>query len=182
MNFLQNRMIAAVIMVLLIVVGMVAGTTRTLRDMRSDAQQVFYSGETGDGLGIQRDLDERVDLSYNLLTIAKKYMSETDWEIKAVEDARKGLEESYTPSEKYAANKKLTEAVTELYNVLGEKELSESDERYRQRLHTDMNSRNDTIANDPYNKIATEFNEKLEAFPAKYFAQLTSVDKIDLYR
>ena len=60
-----------------------------------------------------------------------------------------------------------------LYQALGDEMLSGNDEKYRERLYADFNSRNDTISHDPYYKYAADYNEILMHFPANVIAGLT---------
>ena len=63
--------------------------------------------------------------------------------------------------------------MTELYRTLDDASLSEKDEKYRQRLYADFNSRNDTISHDPYYSYAADYNKLLTQFPANVIAALT---------
>ena len=73
----------------------------------------------------------------------------------------------------FAANSGMDAAMAALYQALDEKILSANDEKYRQRLYADFNSRNDTISHDPYYKYAADYNEILMHFPANIIAGLT---------
>ena len=54
-------------------------------------------------------------------------------------------------------------------------ELSEQDEKYRQKLYADFNSRGDTISHDPYNQYAEEYMQTLKGFPASLIAAVMPV-------
>ena len=109
-------------------------------------------------------------------TVAKKYPAANDIEA-ACEGAATAIN-AYTQaagdiSALFAANTQMETAMTELYRTLDDTSLSEKDEKYRQRLYTDFNSRNDTISHDPYYSYAADYNKLLAQFPANVIAALT---------
>lgn len=180
MAFFKNRKVAAILMVVLILGSALGGAKRSLEKLRQEAEQVFYQGADGDGLGIQNDLDERAKLAYNLVTVAKRCLPEDRQEITQTLAARDALLYAKDIHEKYRANLELTEATEALYQAM--EGLSADDEKFRIRLHTDLQSRNDTISHDPYNRTAEEFNRKLDAFPANLLGGLTGVKDAPLFR
>ena len=73
-------------------------------------------------------------------------------------------------------------AMEALYRELGEKNLSDKDESYRQRLYTEFNSRGDTISHDPYYSYAADYNRILQKFPANLIAALTPIQAAPVSR
>ena len=60
--------------------------------------------------------------------------------------------------------------------------LSERDAVYVRGFRTDLAARADTIARDPYNQQAENFNEKvLGAFPANLLSRITFVRKAQVF-
>ena len=182
MKLLKRRSVAALIMVLMILGGTLYGGHRSLMKLRDEAEAVFYNGVDGDGLGIQNDLNERVDLAYNMVTVAKRYLPEDNEAVQKVLTARDALAAAEDPEGKNAANRQLTEACIELYEALAGKSLTEKDEEYRQQIYQDLSSRNDTISHDGYNQVAENFNKTLQRFPANILGSLTGVEKLELFR
>ena len=74
-----------------------------------------------------------------------------------------------------AANKNVETAMTFLYNEMEQIGLSAQDEKYRQSLYADFNSRGDTISHDPYNQYAEKYMEMLDGFPASLIAAVMPV-------
>jgi hypothetical protein len=109
-------------------------------------------------------------------------MDESDPAIQAILDARNTLSDAENPSDKYDANQRLTEAYTDLSEKLQTMNLSKADEKYRAGLVDELNSRNDTISHDGYNKKAEEYNKLLNAFPANILSRLTGVKPLALFR
>jgi len=136
-----------------------------LNNLKSAASDIFYNGVDGDGLGIQRELNHRVEYAFNLLTVAGRYIPDDD-AVRQTAAARDALINSAGVAEKSENNLRLTEAVTALYARLGQEKLSDQDARYRENLYTEIKARNNIISNDGYNKEARAFNQKLDVFPA----------------
>ena len=179
MKLLENKAICLVLMVVLIAAGTWIGGYKGLSGLYSDAENVFFTGEDGDGICIANDLSERAIAAANLVTIASNYsgvkeaaaaVSEASAELSAELSATTRSGRIARLSEN---NRKLDTAMTALYDALGEEQLSANHEKYRQSLYADFNSRGDTISHDPYNKYAQGYNETLQGFPASLFASFT---------
>ena len=176
MKILENKGICMVLMLVLIVCGFLFGGYKGLAGQYRKAADVFFVGETGDGICIANDMGERANALTNLQTVAKKYPAAND--IEAACEGAAAAVNAYTQaagdiSALFAANTQMETAMTELYRVLDDASLSEKDEKYRQRLYTDFNSRNDTISHDPYYSYAADYNKLLAQFPANVIAALT---------
>jgi hypothetical protein len=182
MSLMENRKVAIPIMILMILVALIFGSQRSLSALRQEAATVFLMGEAGDGIGIQNDLNERTVIAYNLVTVGRKYLNESDAQLQNVLTAITALQEADSPSVKYQANQQLNQAATDLYNELKKLNLSKVDAPYPDRLFDNFNSRNSTISHDPYNQIAAGFNQKLEVFPASVLSKLVFVSRLELYQ
>lgn len=182
MKQLRNRRTAALIMVLTIVFSVFYGSYRSLRKESQQISRVFYQGVSGNGVGIASDLTARSDAAYNLATVAKRYLAETDTAVQAVLTARNALIEAGSIEEKYEANRVLTEATIELDMALRGTELEEKDENYRSMLMTELSSRNSTIQLDGYNQAAAEYNQMLQTFPASLFVKLYGFPEFPSFR
>ncbi len=157
---------AVIVMVAAIVFAVWLGAYLSFNRMYAQVEMVFTAGAQGDGLGISNDLNERVKLSYDLVTVAKRYLPANDGSIVQVLSARENLINAKNIPDKYRANVKLTEATASLYQAMGSVNLSDADKRYRTNLYNNLTSRNDTISHDPYNQKALAYNQQLQAFPA----------------
>ena len=183
MKLLENKIICVLIMLVLITGGFWLGGYKGLSGLYSDVESVFFTGEDGDGICIENDLTERVNAAENMVTIARKYNSGSD-EVKALSDAAaqmSSLSQNKNIAARMDENKKLATAMSALYREMADYSLSERDERYRQSLYADFNSRGDTISHDPYNSHAQEYNEVLSAFPANIMAAVTPVEEAVIF-
>ncbi|MDR1192611.1 MAG: LemA family protein [Peptococcaceae bacterium] len=181
MSIWQKRPVAVAAMVLMILVGALAGGHNSLNHLRAVAAAVFTNGAAGDGAGIDRDLRERGEAAYNMVVVARKYLPEDHGLIQATLAARQSLDEAATVRHKAAADKELAAAVADLYQALGAMSLSELDAPYPRRLYTDFQSRGDSISHDPYNFRASAFNEALDTFPASLLGGLTGIQPLELF-
>lgn len=177
---MEHKGMARTIMVLLMVIATLFGSHRSMTKLVHSATTVFYEGVDGDGLGIDHDLNERINLAFNLTTIARSYIG--DDEIDSVLQARQELVDAKTVEEKYKANVRLTETTTKLYQMLENHELSESHASYRKRIHADLQSRNATISHDGYNEAAREVNATLNGIPAKWLRMIVRIPDVPLFR
>ncbi len=179
---MRKRITALFLMVLMICTGVLIGSRRSLDKLREETDQVFFSGVLNDGYSIQSDLDKIIADSYNLYTVSKNYIGETDLLITGLLSARDELNKALTPSEKFKANEKLLEAVTSLYFKNREASaLTESHANLAAQFYTEILSRNSTIKNDGYNDAARKYNAVLKSFPASLIAPLAGVKPVELF-
>jgi len=179
-NLFYSRGIAWAITAAVIILSFLLGGGKSLGKLKTDATDIFYNGVSGDGLGIQRELEHRVDYAYNMVTIANRYIS-GDKAVTQLTDARDALINSNGIAQKSANNHKLTEAAAALYDRLGNEKLSEADARLRESVNADLKARNNIILNDGYNGKAREFNKALGVFPASVIKTLGIVTELPLF-
>lgn len=179
---MRKRIIALLLMIVMICMGILMGNRRSLDKLRDETEKKFVNGMSGDGYSIQNDLDKILADSYNLYTVAKNNLNETDLLMKKMLSAREQLAESITPSEKFAANERLLEAVTALYYKNKEAPgLTEAQAGLAAQFYTEIISRNSTIKNDGYNDAARKYNGILKEFPVSLIKPLTRVEPLELF-
>jgi len=179
--FLKKYKTATLISTVVIIASILLGTGRSLRALKAEVDAAFYNGVNADSLSIQNDLNERLDLSYSLTTLAGKYLSDSSRD--DVLAAREKLTNADGITDKYDANEELTDATQALISALQDVTLSEEDEKSLQRLDANLRSRNDTISHDGYNQLAEQFNtDVLGAFPANLIGRLAFVREAELFR
>ena len=179
---LKKHNFAVILSAAVIVLSVLLGTGRSLSALKAEVDTVFYEGVNRDSLSIQNDLNERLDLSYSLTTLANKYIA-GDSRIDNVLEARQKLTQAEDISLKYDANEALTDATQALSAALESAGLSELDAASLQRLTANLASRNDTISHDGYNQLAERFNtDVLNAFPAGLLRHVVFVSEAQLFR
>ena len=184
MKIFENKVISILLMVVLIAGGLFIGGMKGLNGLYSEVEDVFFLGVDRDGIGVANDMTERVTAAFNMVTIARKYEDKANDTYKeAVEWLRADaadleLAVSYGKgdiADAVAANKNVDTAMTFLYKEMEQVGLSAQDEKYRQSLYADFNSRGDTISHDPYNQYAEEYMKVLDGFPASLIAAVMPV-------
>ena len=183
MKILENRGICIGLMLVLVVCGFLLGGYKGLAGAYQKASDVFFLGEDGDGVCVAKDMAERAGARTKLKTVAQKNIAAEDAAARGAADAVN----QYNPAAGdvyalFAANTSMETAMEALYRELGEKNLSDKDESYRQRLYTEFNSRGDTISHDPYYSYAADYNRILQKFPANLIAALTPIQAAPISR
>lgn len=180
-ELLKNRKVAVGVTIAVVLLSTLLGSHRSLLAAAYPVERYFIEGE--DGYSIQRDLDTRVGLANNLMVVAGRYLSAEEAAMAELRDAITALEQAGSIKEKSAANQQLTAATEQVYLMLDDYPLSNSDESYRMQIRTDLASCNQTISHDAYNEMATAYNaEVLGRFPANVLKQLTGVPDLDTFK
>ena len=183
---LKRRGVAALIALAAMLHTLFASGGAKLSALRSEAENVFFSGEKGDGLSIYGDLNTRLDCAYNLGTIARRSGMEGRKELEAAMSAYdalvRALNEGAPKPSLAALNRDLTAAVETLYRAMEGQGLSDTDEDLAVRQYRNFLSANDTISHDSYNLHAAAFNQTLAAFPANVIALFAGISPLDYFR
>lgn len=181
-KFLKTRPGAVTVLILVIILSTIFSCHKSLTKKQSKIEAMFTTGSDGSGVGINSDLEKRVEYSRNLLKVAQKYQGfdqETSALTQACDDlvARKG-----GAAGAYSLNLALSDAAQDLYMAM-EGKLSEKDEEYRQSLYANILSRNDTISHEAakYNEKALDFNAILDTFPANILKYPSFVRDCELF-
>ena len=180
MDILQNRFVAAVLAVLIVVVSSVVGGGATLSALRAQTEAVFTLGEAG-GAGIQGDLNEIAAQAFNITVIAGRYLQPDYSGIVNVLEKRDALHRAATPRENHRAAEELLFATHVLRTTLDGLELSVQDQNLLASCVVEINSRLSLIANNPYNQSALHFNQTLERFPANLMGAAAGIRPLELY-
>ena len=141
-----------------------------LRERRMEVVQYFHNSRDYDELGIAHDLDVMVQVSHNLVTVARRYLPADDEYIFAVEAARGQLNITKNMRDVYQNSAALIECADALINRLEGMAVSEQDARYLRGFAADLRSSEVTISLSPYNAYVEAYNELLTGFPGGMIA------------
>ena len=180
-----NYKLAALILALAVLGSVFIGGGHSLSKKYTKVRETFFSGAEGDGLSIYSDIKERRDSGYNLLTISKRYLSQTSEEVKALSATIQSLEQAISGSsisDMYRANEELTGTAEALYRKLSEQALSESDKKLLEAQYANITGNALTISRDGFNAKAQEMNDTLSRFPTNVIAAVNGIHKLDLFR
>lgn len=175
----QSRGLALVVMLVVVFGAAVGGTGKSLAAKRAAAVAVFERGSRGDGLSIAGDLADIEEYAQNLAVIARRYLAEA--QVVPLLAAAEELREAKTVAAKYRANEALYQQVSEIYTLLCNGGLTETDAKYARERYQLIVSKRDTISHDAYNEAAEAFNQLLMAFPARLLASLAGLKPVELY-
>ena len=179
-ELLKNRNVAVGITVVIMILAAILGSGRSMDAAAYKVERYFIEGSGG--YSIQRDLDARTGLAKNLLVIAERNLYSGEEAVMELQEAITMMEKAETVKEKAAANQQLTAAAERMNLVLEECALSTSDDRYRRQIRTDLASYSQTISHDPYNEMATEYNEQvLGGFPANVLKLVNGADELETF-
>lgn len=185
MKILKSRQFAVCILCLSIVFCVIYGGYSSLKEINTTADLIFYYGEyldLYDGKSIESDLQGRLALSYNLVTIGGRYLPANSSEINNVKTACQNLESATTVSQKAAANRELTTSTNALLYTLSTMEMSDKDIGYAADIEIDLSSYNITIANSSYNAYVMSAHEEYSGFPAAIVSKLTGLNPPEYFR
>ncbi len=176
-KYKKHRRLSVAFLCAVCVFSLFFGTWRSVSAQRDKVEEVFY----GD-MGIDYDLKVRSEQAYNMVTVANKYLRSGHEAVEKVLDARMELDSAGTISEKYSANKYLTEATASLDELLSGLKLEDKDRNTLSAISAQLMSSNSTIGHNEYNSLARRFNTKIMgSFPAGILARLTGIKKLELF-
>ena len=184
MAFFKSHRGAMAVAVVVIALSVLFGFHRSATAARADVEAQFYTGVDGSGYSIANDLEDCLGITANLATVAGRYLDAGA--LTELEQGREALSASLDRgdiSDAHAAYRQLTGAADGVLLALEGCALTQQDADYVQGFRTDLAARADTIARDPYNQTAEEFNsKKLGVFPAVLLRQITFVREAETFR
>lgn len=175
MNFKENRLLAWILVVVVMIASVIISGNISLSSQRRKVMNSFY--ETMD-----KDLNTKSSYADNLSGIASRYIDRNSEYILNMDHARNLLAKATTPKEKYDVSLALTNAASSLYDILGTMELTATDDRLRRSNYADIIAVDDILKRSGFNEQVDEFNEQLERFPASLIASITNIDKAEYFR
>ncbi len=183
MNLLKKRPIAIMIMIVVILLSIVIGGSRSLLAERSRIIDYFYTDSDGDEYSIQHEL-EWIDAELNYLkTVALHHIKEDDPYLVRLNDARASLNAAKAIPEKYDAATELYSIVTALYEYLDPTafDMNSTDMSFRSTSYENISFAMKRIAENKYNDYAREFNNMLESGISALIARTVRIDPIPIY-
>lgn len=181
MRFRENRFLACLIALAVVVITIFASGGGKLGTQRAAAEELFYNGKNNSGQCIQSDINARLDAACNLLTVAGRYMQSNDERVVSLNQAVQTLQAAQGISALYQANQALDEPTKALYEALTALSLSELDQSLVQKQYGNFAGRADSIRRDSYNESARHYNQERDGMPASFIAALTGNEPLPLF-
>lgn len=178
-NFLENRKLALIVLVLLCVFSVfVMGPTK-LKNLRNEALQVFRSG-THDGytLSVYTDVRGAGENANRLASAAEAALGENDEQILTLKALSEEILSSDDPETMLTAFSALARTADSVYIRLSDANASENAMEQARQASANILSASNTIEKDEYFALAQNFNEKRSGFPASLLAWLSGADAL----
>ena len=173
MKFLKTHTGAMVVLAVVIVLSTLLGSHRSLVQAKAAVEAQFAP--------IAGDLQDCLDITANLLTVAGRYLDGSD--LTSLADSREALADAGDIPAAHAAYVRLLGDAETLFLKLEDAPLSEKDGAYVQGFRVDLAAEADTISRDGYNAAAEDFNTRvLGAFPASVLSRLTFVRPAETFQ
>lgn len=180
----KRNIIGAAVMAGLILAAMPLGASRSLGELREDAQGEYYYDDAG--YAIWEGMDKRREAANNLVTVAKRYVGKEQWldpYIDELEYRVRASENVYEggSAKEVSANQEMGAAAEQLADALEKVELAERDQKYPAQMIAQMQSEQDKIERSSYNDTARQFNGRLHAFPVNLLRPFTGVEELAVF-
>lgn len=184
MRVLQNRFVAVVIVLAVIVLSTVVGSGVSLYNERDQVRAVYLYGDDGSGKGLAGYIRDMIDQSRNMVTLAANYaddVADLSGEVsRCVDELEQSAEASGAQRKAIDA---LYAATTALDNNLFRQQLSELEKTMLDKLTANIDSSYHIIGREreTYNRAVDEYNRKLEAFPANILGGFAGVRPLEQF-
>lgn len=181
MEALQNRAVAVLLCVIMILAACVLGTGGGLAQLREQTEGYFYTGTSKRETGLNAELNTLAGECYNMTVIAARYLPEDQTEITAIRQKRVELSAAATPGEKRLVMEEMVSATGLLWGELQAVDLSAQDKDLLAKCDSNMEQTMDLITHNGYNGAAAYYNSTLKRFPANLLGPLTGARPMELY-
>ena len=167
--------IGVIVVVVLLLVGFVAGTYNKLVHARNKVENQFSQ--------IDIQLKRRADLIPNLVETVKGYAKHEKETFTAVIEARNKAVNAGSVNEKIEANNELTGALNKLFALAEAYPELKANENFLS-LQNDLKDTEDkiTYARQFYNDAAMAFNNLVEMFPSNIIAGMFGFKKFEYFK
>lgn len=163
-----------VVIVLIILAAVFAGTYNSMISKQTDVQEAFSNMDT--------QLQRRADLIPNLLETVKGYMAHEQEIMTAVADARSKLAGAATVEDKQAADSELSSALSRLLMVAENYPDLKADSQFTALTDELAGTENRiAVARRDYNETVTAYNKSIRTFPSNLFAAMFGFEEEPLF-
>jgi len=181
MKFLKSYTGAVTVLILAVALSIPLGCLRSVNAQRARVLEVFEQGTAGDGYSASSDLQARIHIGKNLITLAQRYPEA---------DVVSGLSGAVTWAEANArpdagafpeADAALGDGCAQAIAALRAAGVSPRDEDYLRGFEVELEAAADRLRRDGYSAAAQRFNEKvLGSFPASLLRAARIVKELPL--
>jgi hypothetical protein len=185
----KKRSTAALVAVVVIVLGTLFGVHRSISSQTAKIEKMFYNGVTvTDSVtkstyvqpSIQSQLDKRQNAAMGLVSVASNYGDLKDL-TDTLRSARLELVDATSIPAKFTANEKMQAAYVRLYSALSQHGLKDNEKASSMSYAETLNGAQGVIEKSDYNKQVTAFRRSLNGFPVNILKNLAFVKYPDAF-
>ncbi|SHI05971.1 hypothetical protein SAMN02745823_02151 [Sporobacter termitidis DSM 10068] len=185
MAIFKRRSTAALIALIVVVLGTLFGVHRSVGGETAKIEAQFYSGvylkdEKYTQPSIQSQLDKRNPAALGLVSVASNYPELKDM-TDALRSAQHELADAGTIPEKYAANEKMQAAYVKLNAALAQRELKDNEKASAASYAGTLDGAQSVIGKSAYNSQVEALRNKLRGFPVNILKNLAFVQYPDYF-
>lgn len=172
MRILQNRFVAILIVLAVILFSAVLGTSLSLSREEDKLLELYENGSDGSGRGLEAYIVEIMGQCENMLTLAGRY---SDIDSAMTQELRVVLDELSAQTGSGTAQKQTVDALYAAAGALDmqlfNQPLSDEDRTLLNKVTANIDSAYLIVGREQesYNSAVEEYNRKLETFPASFF-------------
>ncbi len=178
MSVWKRYSVARIIMILMIVIAIIYGNGRSLRQVQAEAERVFYEGEEGDYLCIASDVYRNWEIGCEILNLAEASFTDATDAMQELDDQLDRLARAEEPAEILEENDRLEAAVRAVCEELDNAGADADTDM----LLAELLELNFIISRDTYFDLAEEANQALRSFPGNILKPLTGVREMEIYQ
>lgn len=180
MDALQNRGVAVLLCVAMILAAAFLGTGSGLAQLRAQTEDSFY--DAGQGTSLYAQLNTLAGEYYNMTVVAARYLPEDHESVAGIRQKRVELSTAATPGERHRIMEEMRDLAQSLQQILNAMELSQEDTDLLYRNAVNIEGALDKISRNPYNGAAAYYNNTLGRFPANLLGPITGARPLELYK
>ncbi len=178
----NSQKTAVAVAVAVAVASTLFGSHRSLAALRRGVEKTVVEGADGSGYSIATDGQDMVNVARNLTTVARKYLADETL-FADLEAYCRQMEEAETIEDRLNARGGIRSVSETIQTKLAQQsEVTQTDREYLAGFQIDLEAASHSMAMDPYNDLARQFNEDvLGRFPARALGGLTGVKSLPTF-
>ena len=171
---------AALACCLMAALGLLLGPYASGLRLEKSLEDIFYNGESGNGIGVASDLSDRADCGINLASVGSRYLESSL--LSPLKNAAQGLRSAGSLREKAEANDILEREFRAVTSLLESESLSDKDRELVSSLVSMFDSCSYTMSHDGYNAETSGYNSSTKTIAASLIFSLMGLETAPIFR
>lgn len=183
MSVWRSNKTAVCVTAVAVVASTLLGSHRSLAATRRGVEKTITQGADGSGYSIATDSQNMVNIARNLMTVAKRYLPADHALFADLEEYCQSLEGAKTAADWKNGQDGVQSVCQSIQMELAKTpEVTEGDRAYLAGFQVDLEAAVHSVAMDPYNDLARDFNQNvLGKFPANFLGKLTFISPLETF-